>query len=363
MERVPGLKLGMVGLPQSGKRTVFSLLTGSDYSSLAGEHKKNVQGVASVRDGRFSELVKMHNPKKVTPAQLSMELLPDLDPQRIKDGEVFRDIANLNAICMVIRAFEDDAVYHVKGSVDAGRDMDLLYSEFVLHDLLFIEKRLARIEQSKKKGREEDLDKEKKLMERLGAHLENDLPLSTCQMDQDEWRIISGYPFITLKELIVLLNVGDSELLDDSLESSIRDKYSDHGIEVMRVSAALESEIASLDDPQERAVFMEESGIQEPAIDLLTRKSMKALGLESFFTVGEDEVRQWLIPANCPAPEAASVIHSDIQRGFIRAEVMKYDDLVGLGSEEAVKAAGKFLTAGKDYIVQDGDVISFRFNV
>ncbi|MFW5769939.1 MAG: DUF933 domain-containing protein [Spirochaetota bacterium] len=341
MERVPGLKLGMVGLPQSGKRTVFSLLTGSDYDSLAGEHKKNVQGVAGVRDGRFSELVKMHNPKKVTPAQLSIELLPDLDPQRIKDGEV----------------------YHVKGSVDAGRDMDLLYSEFVLHDLLFIEKRLARIEQGKKKGREEDLDKEKKLMERLGAQLENDLPLSTCQMDQDEWRIISGYPFITLKELIVLLNVGDSDLLDDSLENSIRDKYSDHGIEVMRVSAALESEIASLDDPQERAVFMEESGIQEPAIDLLTRKSMKALGLESFFTVGEDEVRQWLIPANCPAPEAASVIHSDIQRGFIRAEVMKYDDLVGLGSEEAVKAAGKFLTAGKDYIVQDGDVISFRFNV
>ena len=363
MERVPGVKLGMVGLPQSGKRTVFSLLTGSDYGSLAGEHKKNVQGAASVRDGRFTELVKMHNPKKVTPAQLSMELLPDLDLQRIKEGDVFRDIANLNAICLVIRAFQDEAVYHVKGSVDPERDIDLLYNEFILHDLLFIEKRLERIEQSKKKGREESLDKEKKLMERLGAHLESDLPLRTCELDEDEWRIISGYPFITLKELIVLLNVDDTDLLDDSLEKRIMDKYSGHGIEAMRVSAALESEIAALDDEDERAVFMEESGIQEPAIDLLSRMSMKALGLESFFTVGEDEVRQWLIPAKSLAPEAAGVIHSDIQRGFIRAEVMKYDDLVELGSEEAVKAAGKFLTAGKDYVVQDGDVISFRFNV
>ncbi len=354
------MKIGFFGLPQSGKKTLFGLLTGSVPSSQPGEI---LSGVASVLDARFDELAARYRPRKETRARIQMDLLPDVDAQALRDGAVFRDIAVMDALCCVVRAFENDRVYHPSGSVDAGRDLAMMLSELVLHDHLFVEKRLERIAAGRNKPSAEQLKKEEELMERLRAHLEKELPLRTLDLTQDERKLLSGYPLITLKTTVVVLNVSDDAVADASLESDLAARFGNMDLQFMRISAMLESEIAALESAAERKEFMALSGIDEPAINILSRTCMKALGLISFFTVGQDEVKQWLIRAGSLAPEAGGAIHSDIQRGFIRAEVMKYGDLVGLGSEDAVKKAGKFHVMGKDYHVEDGDIINFRFAV
>lgn len=355
------MKIGIVGFPQSGKKTLFKLLTGADIKNSGGD---SVPGIADIRDERFNSLVRYCDPRKVAPAQIAMDLMPDLDKRVIQEGNIFRDIANLDALCLVVRSFRNDAIYHVNGSVDAERDIDEITGEFLLHDMLFIEKRFERIELSaKKKGLDELQKKEQAVLGRLKEQLENDLPLRECEIPEEEMKIIVSYPFITLKEMVIVLNAGDNELGSDILKNRLIDRYKAHGIKIMQISAKLECEIQSLESDQERAEFMQASSITEPAINQLSRLCMEALGLISFFTVGKDEVKQWLVRAGSLAPVAAGVIHSDIERGFIRAEVMKYDDLMLLGSEEKVKLAGKHYVMGRDYPIEDGDIVNFRFNV
>lgn len=357
------MRIGIIGLPQSGKRTLFSLLTGITPPAVSQDGPAAVPGGADIRDARCDALADMYEPKKHTRARIDFELLPDLDKRLIQEGRIFRDIANLDALCLVVRAFEDDAVYHVNGSVDPGRDIQEMAGELMLHDLVFIEKRLARIEDSIKKGKGAHLTAEKALLERLQAHLEGDVPIRTFSLSQADAEIISGYPFITRKEMVVALNVDDAQLGGNESMQQLSERFADHKLEWMQLAVVLEAEIAQLDDAAERAEFMADAGIAAPAINMLTRLCMSALGLTSFFTVGQDEVRQWLVQKDSPAPTAARVIHSDIERGFIRAEVMKYDDLSRLKTEAEVKRAGKFYTMGKEYIVEDGDIISFLFNV
>jgi ribosome-binding ATPase YchF (GTP1/OBG family) len=230
----------------------------------------------------------------------------------------------------------------------------MINSELILHDLIFIEKRFERLDKKVKQTREEASIKERELLTRLKAHLEKESPLKTLELSADDKKILSSYPLLTRKDIIIVLNVGEDQL---------KGKPPVEGPNIMQVSAKVESEIAALDSEDEKKVFLSDLGITEPAINLLTRLLLKTLDLISFFTVGQDEVRQWTVRSGSSAPEAAGAIHSDLQKGFIRAEVIKFNDIKDLGSEEAVKAGGKFYLKGKDYIIEDADILTIRFNV
>lgn len=357
------MKVGIIGLPQTGKKRLFQLLTGMKSIHQPADSLKTVTGVAEIHDPRFDVLSGMYNPRKTVRARVNIDLLPKLEAAAIREGDVFRDIADVDALCHVVRAFSNDAVYHVSGSVNPERDIDAVNAELILHDLLFIEKRFERLEKVRKKGSEEQARREEAVLTDFREHLERDRPLRLLDLDEEVRKLISGYPFITLKKMIIALNVSESDLSRSDVVDFLAGRYRDDAVDIMRISAELESEIASLESADERMEFMREAGIPEPAINLLSRLCMRSLGLISFFTVGDDEVRQWLVREGALAPEAAGAVHTDMQRGFIRAEVMKYIDLFELKSEEAVKKAGRFHVMGRDYVVEDGDIISFRFNV
>jgi ribosome-binding ATPase len=355
------MKIGIIGLPNSGKKTLFRLLTGGTVASTT--ELKTIPGISEIRDSRFDSLVQFYKPKKKAPAQIFMDLMPDLDKRIIQEGDIFKDIANLDAICFIVRAFNDDSIYHVSGSVNPERDIEEITGELILHDLLFIEKRMERITKNLKKTNADQAKKEEALLLTFKAHLEKDLPLRTFEISEDDRKIILSYPFITIKEFITVINKDDNGMQDKKTIELLSAKYKEHGIKFMQISAKSESDILALESEEERKEFMAASGITGPAINLLSGLCMEALGLISFFTVGEDEVKQWLIRKDSSAPEAAGAIHSDIQRGFIRAEVMKYNEFLEYGSEEKLKQAGKYYVMGKDYNVQDADMINFRFNV
>jgi len=356
------MKLGIIGLPQTGKKSLFELLTGNSLP-LTADPSKTVAGTADIRDARFDELVRMFEPKKEVPARIDLELLPRIEHNTIREGSIFRDIADMDALCHVVRVFEDEAVYHLEGSVNPGRDIDFVNNELIFHDLIFIEKRQERIEKSRKAKADKTLEIEEELLLRMKAHLEKELPLRIFEVTPEEDKIIASYPFITRMKMLLVLNVSDSQAGDNKLLLQLEERYKPMAIDIMQVSARMEREIASLESDAEKKEFMEAMGITEPALNVLSRLAMKSLGLMSFFTVGKDEVRQWQIRQGSTAPVAAGAIHTDIQRGFIRAEVMKYADMIEFGSEEALKKAGRFLLMGKDYIVEDGDIVHFRFNV
>jgi hypothetical protein len=344
----------MIGLPQTGKKALFELLTGHKPSENEVVSGKPIHGVAEIRDSRFDALVAMFKPKKEVRARIELELLPKIEKDAISKGDIFTDIAEMDALCHVVRAFKDDSIYHASGSVDPKRDIDDINSELLLHDLIFIEKRFERLDKKVKQTKEEASIKERDLLAKLKAHLDKNMPLRTLDISADDDKLLTSYPFLTRKEMIIALNVSDDQLKNNPPVE---------GDNIMQVSAKVEAEIAALDSEEERKMFLADLGIKEPAMNILTKLCLKTLNLISFFTVGQDEVRQWNVRAGATAAEAAGVIHSDLQKGFIRAELIKLNDLNELGSEDAVKAQGKFYLKGKDYIVEDGDILSIRFNV
>jgi ribosome-binding ATPase len=348
------MKIGMIGLPQTGKKALFELLTGHKPSENEVASGKPIHGVAEIRDSRFDELVAMYKPKKEVRARIELELLPKIEKDAISKGDIFTDIAEVDALCHVVRAFKDDSIYHASGSVDPKRDIDAINSELLLHDLIFIEKRFERLDKKVKQTKEEASIKERDLLAKLKAHLDKEMPLRTLDISADDDKLLTSYPFLTRKEMVIALNVS---------ENQIKNKPPVEGDNIMQVSAKVEAEIAAMDSEEERKAFLTDLGITEPAMNILTRLCLKTLNLISFFTVGQDEVRQWNVRAGSTAAEAAGTIHSDLQKGFIRAELIKLNDLKELGSEDAVKAQGKFYLKGKDYIVEDGDILSIRFNV
>lgn len=357
------MKIGLIGLPQVGKKTLFELLTRHKPTEKELLSGLPVKGVAEIRDPRFDRLVAMYAPKKEVPARIEIEALSKIEKETIAKGEIFADINELDAICHVVRVFRDEAIYHVDGSVDAKRDIDMVNSELILHDLMFVEKRLERIEAKIKQIKDEPSIKEREVLVKLKAHLDKELPLRLLELSADDKRALSSAPLVTRKEMMVALNVSEDDLKTNALVEKLQKDYVRLGIDFMQVSAKVESEIAALDSEEERLEFLKSLGIEEPAINLLARLCMKTLRLISFFTVGEDEVRQWNIRSGSSAPEAAGAIHTDLRKGFIRAEVMKYNDLTSLGGENKVKEAGKMYLKGKDYIVEDGDIVNIRFNV
>ncbi len=356
------MKVGIIGLPQTGKKTLFSILTGKEFKEHTGASKP-VPGTADILDPRFDKLVSLYNPKKEVRARVDLVLLPKMEAETIAKGEIFRDIADMDAVCHVVRAFEDESVYHAQGSVDPVRDAEMVHSELIMHDQIFVEKRIERIQEMVKKIKDEEQLKELALMKKMLDHLEAEKPLRLMSLTDDEAMIIRSYPFITRKEMILAVNVSEESLSDLEILDSFTPLCRPSKMEAMLVSAQVESEIALLDTQEEKDEFLEALGIEETALGKLSRLCIKALGLISFFTVGEDEVRQWLVRNESSAPVAAGVIHSDLQRGFIRAEVIIYDELMEYGSEAELKKAGKMYVQGKDYIVMDGDILNIRFKV
>lgn len=356
------MKVGIIGLPQAGRKTLFQILTGNEITdpSKAG---KPVPGAADILDSRFNTLVEMYAPKKQVQARLDLVLLPKLEAETISKGDIFRDIADMDAICHVIRAFEDDAIYHVSGSVNAFRDFEAVNAELLMHDQIFAEKRIQRLEEEVKKIKDETRQKELELMVRIKDHLEQESPLRLMALTGDEEKMIRSYPFITRKKMVIAVNVAEDDLDNRDLLTGFENSCDSQAIAAMIVSAKVEAEIALLDTREEKQEFLEDLGIAETALEKLTRLCLRSLNLISFFTVGKDEVRQWLVRQGSTAPRAAGVIHSDLERGFIRAEVFSYEDLMALGSEAALKKSGRFYVEGKDYIVTDGDILNIRFSV
>ena len=355
--------IGLIGLPQVGKKTLFELITGHPASQHDLAAGKTIPGSAEIADPRFDWLSQLYQPKKNVRARINVELMPDLIKGFGGNSQMLASLHNAEALCHVVRAFENQSVYHASGSVDPKRDIAEINNELILNDLMFVEKRLERIDKDMKRTKEERLVKEKELLLKFKDWLDQSKPLRLYPFTPEERKNITNYQMITLKEMIVVLNVSEDAVKDQALITALEKEYQPVRIHFMQVSAQVESEIAKLDSPAERKEFMESVGITEPAIDRLKRVCLKALNLIPFFTVGKDEVRQWLIKAQSPAPMAAGAIHTDLEKGFIRAETMKYDELFELGSEEKLHAAGKVYVKGKDYIVQDGDILNIRFNV
>jgi GTP-binding protein YchF len=356
------MKVGIIGLPQTGKKTLFQILTGNEITDPAKAFKP-VPGTADILDSRFNKLVALYAPNKEVRARLDLVLLPKMEAETISKGDIFKDIADMDAICHVVRAFEDDAIYHAEGSVDALRDFHMVNSELVMHDQIFVEKRIERLEAMVKKIKDEDQKKELDLMKKMQAHLEEELPLRLMELTEDEDKMIRSYPFITRKKMVIAVNVGEDDLGNEGLMDGFKEACDRLMIEAMLVSAKVEAEIALLDTQAEKEEFLEDLGITATALETLTALCLKSLNLISFFTVGQDEVRQWLVRKDAKAPTAAGVIHSDLERGFIRAEVFTYDDLMALGSEAELKKNGKFNVEGKEYTVEDGDILNIRFSV
>ena len=350
------MKLGMVGFPQAGKRTLLHALTGREAGSSGG--KAAGLGLAKVSDARFEHLVEMYRPRRETPLHLDFTLLPDLEEQAARNAMSLRGLEQVDVICFVARAFHEENVFHILGSVDPQRDILCFYEELQLNDMLFIEKRLDRLE--KERGKKNDARKaamERELLVRMGGHLEAGFPLLTLELDEEERKLIGAYGLLTRKPVIVILNVGEDLMGDAGLVACMAEGFEGQAFRWIAVSAKIEQEISAI-DPEERGAFMEALHINRPALDRLTTLCYRTLGLVSFFTVGSDEVRAWAVRQGSPAPKAARVIHSDMARGFIRAEVMKYDDLTAAGSEQRLKVAGKIMQKGKDYVVD----VSFQGN-
>lgn len=357
------MKIGIIGLPQVGKKTLFELLTGEKLPEGYGGGQEIKMGAARIRDSRFDRLVAMYCPKRSVPATIDVVLLPKFDKETVSSGEFLKSLEKCDALCHIVRAFSDESVFHIEGSVDPLRDIENVTTELILGDLILAEKRIERIASERKKGAANpNQGKEKEILERMKKLLDDNVPLVNFPMSEDEKKLMSTYQFLTRRPMIIVLNVDDGKIADTTLLEQVAAKYKEYGVKVMQTSAKIEAELASL-EPGERETFLKELNIAEPALNRLSALCFDALGLISFFTVGEDEVRAWTVRKNSPASEAAGAIHSDLQRGFIRAEIMKTNELFDAGSEAKLKEAGKVMLKGKEYIVEDGDIMHVRFNV
>jgi ribosome-binding ATPase len=360
------MELGIIGLPTSGKTTLFNALTRSRRPTAASSSGKLelVSGVVDVPDSRIDRLSAMYRPRKTVYAKVTYTDIAGLDQDLGKSGlsgELRNKIAPLDAFVHVVRAFEDERVPHTLGEIDAQRDLDHLEGEFLLADMLSVEARVERIHERFNKGAKSEerqtLQEQLVLFERLQNTLGNSIPIRDIDLTGEEQAILRGAALLTAKPVLVVANT-DAEITD--VDSIIH--FDHRAAKVLAVQGQLEMELSQLSQ-DEVSVFMEEFGIGELALDRVIRASYELLGLRSFFTVGEDEVRAWNLPTGGTALDAAAAIHSDLARGFIRAEVVAYHDLIEAGSMTAARKAAQVHLEGKDYRVRDGDVVHIRFSV
>ena len=352
------MKVGILGYPQVGKTTLFAMLTKLEKNAGASSSAAATSvGVAKVNDPRLTVLTAMFTPKKTISATLD---LVDLGGFEKKEA-----LRNVDVLIHVVRAFYDDAVPHANGEVNPARDIASMELELIISDLGWIEDRLTRIDRELKKTPKAGLEPEKNLLTRFRTQLESERPLRELKLHDDELALISGYGFLSMNPMLFVLNVGEDMLAQteqDTLMAQL-DSYADKpNTKILSLCAQIESELAQL-PAEDASLFMIDLGLDEPGLDRLAREAYALLGRISFFTVGPDEVRAWPIRRGASAKQSAGAIHSDIERGFIRAEVVHYDDFITHKSFAACKEKGVFRLEGKEYAVMEGDIINFRFNV
>ncbi len=363
------MKAGIVGLPNVGKSTLFNCLSNAKAQSANFPFctiEPNL-GVVNVPDARLEKLEELVNPERVIPATVEIVDIAGLVRGASKGeglgNQFLGNIRECNAIIHVLRCFDNDNIVHVDGNVDPVRDKETIDIELQLKDLETVEKRLEKVGRAAKTGDKEAL-KEKAVLDRFKEALESGISARAVVVNEEEAEIIKGFQLLTAKPILYVCNVDEtSAKAGNAYVHQVREVIKDENAEIIVLAVATEADIAELETYEERAMFLEDLGLEEAGVSKLIRAAYKLLNQQTYFTAGEKEVRAWTVDVGATAPQAAGVIHTDFEKGFIRAEVISYKDYVQFGSEAKVKEAGKMRVEGKEYIVKDGDVMHFRFNV
>lgn len=360
------MQIGLAGLPLAGKTTFFNLLTGAEEETGLTNRGKSYTGSAIVPDQRIDYLTQIFKPKKETFAQIQFKDIPGVSSQNAAAtslaGKYLDEVRTSDVLVQVIRAFNSDLVSSVAGEPNPFKDLSDFQTELLLADMAAVESRMARLKEARKPAK--DLSVQLALFERIMNALENEQPLSSLALSDQEREILAGQDFLTEKPLIYVINIDEKQLNNKDYpgKEKIREYALAREIPLLEICAGLELEISRL-LPEERAEFLSDLNLAETGLGSLARASYSKLGLVSFFTVGEDEVKAWTIRQGTTAQKAAGKIHSDLERGFIRAEVFHCDELFRLGSVAALREKGLFRLEGKDYLVKDGDIMAIRFNI
>ncbi len=362
------MKIGIVGLPFVGKTTIFNALTRA--SARVGEFSLGVKeanrGVVKVPDERLYRLAPLYNPKKVTPAEVEYVDVAGLvkeTKEKGSEGEFYHSLREVDELAHVVRLFEDDNVMHVSGSIEPKRDIKSLDLDLIIIDLDIIEKRLKRLEKTVASSKSDEDKRELGVLYRFKDALDKEVPLREVELSSEEARLVRGYSFLSQKPLLLILNLDERQTkIKDDIETELSEFQKRKKIQICLVCGKLEMELSQLEDEDKKA-FMDDLGIEETAVRRVIESSYRLLDLISFFTANENEVKAWTIPSGTNAIKAAGTVHSDMERGFIKAEVIAFDELRELGSVHKAKGKGALRLEGKEYVVQDGDVIFFRFNV
>lgn len=362
------LQCGIIGIANVGKSTIFNCMsaTKAEVSGFAYSNKANLSTI-NVPDDRLYEIQRHQPTERVIPTTVEIVDIPGLAKSAGRSdkgaNQFLSEIRNCDALIHVLRCFDDENLPHIDGSVNPVRDIETVNLELQLKDLESVEKKIIRLEKVAKSG-DKDAKRGMEVLNVYKDHLESFQNASTAPVAEEDKRYIDDIFLLTVKPVIYVCNVDEASAVGgNTYVEQVKDFFKDEHTEILTIAGAMEAEIAELETEEDRMEFLKDVGLEEPGVNKLIRAAYSLLQLETFFTVGVKEVRAWTVRKGSTAPQAAGEIHSDLERGFIRAEVMKYDDFVTLGSEQACKEKGKFHIEGKNYIVQDGDILHIRFNV